>query len=76
MDATKLRVYVAVAIMGLAAVTTVAIVLVDTFRGLPLPGYIETVAGFLIGFATHELGVQRGVTLAAAPVIAGEAVSN
>lgn len=73
MDTTKVRVFAAVGILGLAALTVVVIVLIDTLRSVALPGYILTVAGFLLGFATHELGVQRGVTLTA-PV--GEAVSN
>lgn len=67
MDTAHIRTLAAVAILGLSALIVAVIVLIDTLRGSALPGYVETVAGFLIGFATHELGVTRGQTTTTTP---------
>lgn len=59
------RTLLALVILLIATLVTATIVVWTALHALPLPGYIETVAGFLIGFATHELGVARGLSASA-----------
>lgn len=62
------RTLLALVILLIATLVTATIVVWTALHALALPGYIETVAGFLIGFATHELGVARGLSVGATPV--------
>jgi hypothetical protein len=62
LDLNTARLVLSMGILGLAAVVVVVIVVIDTLTNRALPGYIVTVGGFLLGFATHELGVSRGIS--------------
>lgn len=64
-QAVDIRIVMSIGILSLAALATAVIAVYTVVRGIPLPGYVETVAGFLIGFATHELGVSKGAALGA-----------
>lgn len=65
MDVSKVRVYAAVAILGVATLAVAFIIVWDTISGTALPGYVQTVAGLILGFVLHELGIQSGVKLGA-----------
>jgi hypothetical protein len=59
----SVKTYLAAGILGLATLVCAFLITWAVIHNQPLPGVLTTIAGALIGYAAHSLGVQTGVSV-------------